>query len=242
MDRVIYDRMAEHDSTHWWYRARRDVLGDLIRRRVPLPAAATILEIGCGTGHNLPMLAQFGTVDAIEIDPASRAVASGRLGRPVGDAPLPALTGVPDASYDLIALLDVLEHIDDDRAALAAIAARLRPGGRVLLTVPQFMWLWSGHDVANHHFRRYTKATLRAAIDGSGLRLDLLQSFNSLLFPLAAADRLMARVTGREGSDDALPPAPVNAVFERVFALERHLVGRMPMPPGVSLVALLSAR
>jgi SAM-dependent methyltransferase len=242
MDRVIYDRMAEHDSTHWWYRARRDVLADLIRRRVTLPSPAAILEIGCGTGHNLPMLAQFGAVDAIEIDPASRAVASGRLGRPVGDAPLPALTGIAPASYDLIALLDVLEHIDDDTAALTAIAARLRPGGRVLLTVPQFMWLWSGHDVANHHFRRYTKATLRAAIAGSGLRLDLLQSFNSLLFPLAAADRLLARATGREGSDDALPPPLVNTLFERIFGLERHLVGRVPMPPGVSLVALLSAR
>ena len=241
MDRVIYDRMAEHDSTHWWYRARREVLANIIRHKVTLPPLANILEIGCGTGHNLAMLSGFGTVDAIEIDDHSRDIASKRLGRDVGASPLPALDGVADQSYDLVAILDVLEHVEDDRAALKAIAQRLRPGGTILITVPQYPWMWSGHDVANHHFRRYTKASLRAAIADAGLELDLLRSFNSLLFPLAAADRLVAKLTGRTGSDDALPAAPVNALFEKIFGLERYLVGRVPMPPGVSLVALVSA-
>jgi SAM-dependent methyltransferase len=136
----------------------------------------------------------------------------------------------------------VLEHVEDDRAALKAIAQRLRPGGTILITVPQHPWMWSGHDVANHHFRRYTKATLRAAIADAGLQLTMLASFNSLLFPLAAAARLLAKMTGRQGSDDALPPAPVNALFEKIFGLERYLVGRVPMPPGVSLIAVVSAR
>lgn len=242
MERVIYDRMAEHDAVHWWYRARREVLASLIARKVTLPGDARILEIGCGTGHNLAMLGRFGHVDAIEIDDAARDVAARRLGREVGTAALPALQGVPEAGYDLIALLDVLEHVGDDRAALRAIAARLRPGGTILLTVPQFMFLWSDHDVANHHHRRYSKATLRATIADAGLRTNLLQSFNSLLFPLAAAARLSARATGRQGSDDVPPPAPLNALFQAIFSAERFLVGRVPMPPGVSLVALLSSR
>lgn len=240
MERIIYDRMAEHDSVHWWYRARRDVLAGVIERRVPLPAEARILEIGCGTGHNLDMLGSFGRVDAIELDAEARGVAAARLGRAVGDARLPGLEGVATGAYHLVALLDVLEHVEDDVAALVSIARRLAPGGRVLLTVPQFGWMWSGHDVANHHHRRYSKRTLRCAIAAAGLRVELLQSFNSLLFPLAAASRIAARMRRREGSDDALPPAPVNALFERVFALERYLVGRVPMPPGVSLVAVLS--
>jgi 2-polyprenyl-3-methyl-5-hydroxy-6-metoxy-1,4-benzoquinol methylase len=242
MDRIIYDRMAEHDATHWWYRARRDVLSSIIRRKISLPPTAHILEIGCGTGHNLGMLSAFGDVDAIEIDDHSRGIAAKRLGRAVGASPLPALDGVADQHYDLVAILDVLEHVEDDTAALQAIARRLRPGGRILVTVPQFPWMWSGHDVANHHHRRYTKASLRAVISAAGLKLDMLQSFNSLLFPLAAADRLMARVTGREGSDDAPPAGPINALFEKIFGFERYLVGRVPMPPGVSLVAILSER
>lgn len=242
MDRIIYDRMAEHDSTHWWYRARREVLASLIARKVRPPQPANILEIGCGTGHNLPMLARFGAVDAVEIDETSRAIAAGRLGRDVGKSPLPELAGIAEGHYDIVALLDVLEHVEDDRAALRATAARLKPGGTIILTVPQFPWMWSGHDVANHHFRRYTKSTLRAASSDAGLHVDLLQSFNSLLFPLAAADRLIARMTGRAGSDDALPAAPINRLFETIFAAERYLVGRVPMPPGVSLVALISAR
>jgi 2-polyprenyl-3-methyl-5-hydroxy-6-metoxy-1,4-benzoquinol methylase len=242
MDRMIYDRMAEHDSTHWWYRARREVLASVIARKVKLPPAAHILEIGCGTGHNLPMLARFGDVDAIEIDESSRKIAARRLGRDVGQSPLPELSGVPEGRYDMVALLDVLEHVEDDRAALRAIAARLRPGGTVLLTVPQYPWMWSGHDVANHHHRRYTKKTLRAAIADAGLNIKLMSNFNSLLFPLAVVDRLVARMTGREGSDDAQPPAGVNQTFQSVFGLERYLVGRVPMPPGLSLIAVLSAR
>ncbi len=242
MDRVIYDRMAEHDSTHWWYRARRDVLASVIARQVKLPKGARVLEIGCGTGHNLPMLSRFGTVDAVEIDNAARAVAETRLGRPISAASLPELAGVPDGRYDLVALLDVLEHVEDDVAALSSIARRLTPDGALLLTVPQYPWMWSGHDVANHHHRRYVRATLKDAAKRAGLKFDLLSSFNSLLFPFAAAQRLLARIAGKEGSDDMPPPEPVNALFEKLFGLERHLVGRVPMPPGVSLLAIMRPR
>lgn len=238
MDRRVYDRMAEHDTTHWWYRARRDILSDYLTREAALPQQARILEIGCGTGHNLPMLAQFGTVDAIEIDPAAREVASLRLGKPVGEAPLPALSGVPKAAYDLIAVLDVVEHIDDDVAALRAMRERLAPGGKILITVPAHQWMWSAHDVVNHHHRRYSKATLSAAIAEAGLRPRKLGYFNSLLFPLAAGARLAGRITGRDDSDDTPPPAPVNKLFEAIFRAERHLVGRLPMPPGVSILTL----
>ncbi len=123
MERVVYDRMAAHGTTHWWYRARREILADYLKRWGDLPKGARILEIGCGTGHNLPMLGQFGEVDAIEIDETARAFASERLGKPVGSAPLPELTGVDCGAYDLVAVLDVVEHVEDDVAALAAIAA-----------------------------------------------------------------------------------------------------------------------
>lgn len=242
MDRIVYDRMAAHDSSHWWYRARRDILADFLARVGNVHAGARILEIGCGTGHNLPMLARFGRVDAIEIDPAARAIASSRLGRAVGTAPLPVLPGVERAAYDLIAVLDVVEHIEDDVGALAAMRGCLKPGGKILITVPAHRWMWSAHDVVNHHHRRYSKATLTRSIRAAGLEPAKLGYFNSLLFPLAAAARLAGRWTGRDDSDDSPPPKLVNALFEGIFRFERHLVGRVPMPPGVSILTLAVPR
>jgi SAM-dependent methyltransferase len=234
--------MAELDERHWWYRARRAILTDVIARKLNLPKEARILEIGCGTGHNLEMLQRFGRADGIEIDPAAREMAERRLGRPIGSAPLPALTGVEDGAYDMVAILDVLEHVEEDRAALESIAGKLKPGGKILITVPAHPWMWSAHDVVNHHKRRYTRKSLRKVVADAGLKLDTMSWFNSLLFPLAAAARLLGRVTGKEDSDDKLPPRPVNAVFEAVFGLERYWVGRLPLPPGVSLLAIVSAR
>jgi SAM-dependent methyltransferase len=238
MDRVVYDRMAAHDSTHWWYRARRDILADYLTRFADLPAGARVLEIGCGTGHNLPMLARFGDVDAIEIDEAAGAIASQRLGKPVGTAPLPELAGVERGSYDLVAVLDVIEHIDDDVAALKAMAEALKPGGRILIAVPAHQWMWSAHDMVNHHKRRYSKKTLDAAIRSAGLTHNGLRWFNSLLFPVAVAARVAGKLTGKDDSDDSPPPAPVNKALEAVFRVERHLLGRVPLTPGLSLITL----
>jgi SAM-dependent methyltransferase len=242
MERIVYDRMAAHDSTHWWYRARRDILADYVARYAGLPADARILEIGCGTGHNLPMLARFGEVDAVEIDAAAREIASARLGKPIAAAPLPQLAGIERNAYDLIAVLDVVEHIEDDVAALKAMAERLKPGGKILITVPAHQWMWSAHDVVNHHYRRYSKKTLGAAIARAGLRHNGLRWFNSLLFPAAVAARVAGKLTGKDDSDDSPPGKPLNAAFERIFGLERHLVGRVPLPPGLSIITLASRK
>ena len=241
MERIVYDRMAELDSRHWWYTARRDILSRVIETKAKPPEGARILEIGCGTGHNLDMLGRFGTVDAVEMDNAAREVASARMGRPAMMATLPTLEGIECGAYDLVALLDVLEHVEEDRASLVSIAGRLKPSGRILLTVPAHPWMWSAHDEVNHHKRRYTKKGFRETIEAAGLKVELLSYFNSLLFPLAAAARLAGRVTGKEDSDDKMPPAPINKTFEFLFGLERYAVGRLPFPPGVSLVAVASA-
>lgn len=241
MERIVYDQMAELDQHHWWYRARREVLAALIRREVRPPANARILEIGCGTGHNLAMLGEFGEVDALELDEEARAVAERRLGKSVMSAPLPELAGVPDRHYDLIGAFDVIEHIDDDQAALASIARRLKPGGKLVVTVPAHQWMWSAHDVVNHHKRRYSKRALRALVQGSPLKLERTGYFNSLLFPLAVAERLSSKLRGKDDADLSLPPKLLNAALERVFALERHLVARLPLPPGLSLFAVASA-
>ena len=241
MERVVYEQMEQLDQRHWWYVARREVIAALIRRNVRPPANASVLEIGCGTGHNLAMLAEFGHVDALELDDEARAVAEKRLGRKVMSAPLPELSGVPQKHYDLIGAFDVVEHIEDDAAALSSIAQRLKPGGKLVVTVPAHQWMWSAHDVVNHHKRRYSKRALRELFERSPLRLDALGYFNSLLFPVAVAERLSSKLRGKDEADLTMPPAPLNTALEKVFAAERHLVGRLPLPPGLSLFTVASA-
>ena len=241
MERVVYEQMAELDQRHWWYRARREVLAALIRRAAPPPSNARLLEIGCGTGHNLAMLAQFGAVDALELDDEARTIAEQRLGRPIMRAPLPELAGVPDGQYDLVGAFDVIEHIADDAGAIASIAAKLKPGGKLVMTVPAHAWMWSAHDVVNHHKRRYSKAKLEQLIADSPLKLDRIGYFNSLLFPLAVAERLSSKLRGKDEADLKLPPALLNAALEKAFAAERHLIARVPLPPGLSLFAVASA-
>ena len=238
MERAVYDQMAALDERHWWYRARREVLAALIRRLVKPPANARILEIGCGTGHNFSMLGSFGHVDALELDDEVRRYAEKRLGREIMRAPLPELADVPERSYDLIGAFDVIEHIDDDEAALASIATRLKPGGKFVMTVPAHPWMWSAHDVVNHHKRRYSKRALKRLMEHSPLRLDAIGYFNSLLFPAAVAERISSKLRRKEDADLKLPAAPLNTALERTFAFERHLVGRVPLTPGLSLYAV----
>jgi len=239
MERHVFDRMAELDATHWWFTARRQILAAVIGRIVRPPKNARILELGCGTGHNLAMLEQFGRVEASELDQDARALSSKRLGRPVESAALPDLSVFPAESFDLVALLDVLEHVSDDNAALVAIRERLKPGGKLLVTVPANKWMWSAHDVAHHHHRRYRKGELVDLARRAGFSIELISPFNTILFPLIAAVRLVGRLTGKAEADDSMPPAPVNAVLETLFGWERGLIGRVPLPFGVSLVAVL---
>jgi SAM-dependent methyltransferase len=239
MERAVFDRMAELDQEHWWFLARRRILDRVIARVVRPASGARILEVGCGTGHNLAMLGRFGRVEACELDRCARALASKRLGRRVKDAKLPDLSMFKAGSFDMVALLDVLEHVKQDTASLRAIHRRLRPGGALLLTVPANPWMWSAHDAAHHHHRRYSKRQLALVIRDAGFEVQLLSHFNSLLFPPIAAARAAGKLLRRDSADDRLPSAPVNAMLNAVFGLEAELIGRVPMPFGVSLIAVV---
>jgi SAM-dependent methyltransferase len=235
MDRAIYDRMAEIDGVHWWFVARRKIIARLIEQQARPPAGARILEMGAGTGSNLALLQRYGRLDAVEPDDDARAVASARSGLSVKGGLLPDGVELDDGAYALIAMLDVLEHIPNDREALAALAPKLAPGGRILVTVPAMPWLWSAHDVAHHHQRRYTAKGLRALFAATGYRVRYLTHYNTALLPAVVAARALAKLTGREGGDDAMPPKAVNGVLEKLFASERFVVGKGSLPFGVSL-------
>lgn len=239
MERQVYARMAELEDGHWWFVARRRILSRILERVVALPPEARILEAGCGTGGNIPMLARFGAVAGFEPDAAARELAA-RKGRfDLREGALPDRIPFDPGSFDLVAALDVLEHVEDDRGSLTALADRLRPGGWALLTVPAFPTLWSRHDETHHHRRRYRKPGLLALARASGLTPVTTTYFNSLLFPAIAGVRCVKALCRLDDvADDAMPARGLNRLLTGLFASERHLVGRVPFPAGVSLLML----
>lgn len=237
MERETYDRMAEIDGAHWWFVARREIIASLIEAHAPAKRPLRILEVGAGTGSNIALLQRYGAVDAIEPDDGARALASKRTGVAIKGGYLPDVP-LDDGAYDLIVLLDVLEHIPDDLGALQSLRSKLAPGGRLMVTVPAMPWLWSAHDAAHHHQRRYTAATLEAVFASAGYATQYRAHFNSVLMPAIVGARAIGKLMGREGGDDAMPPKPVNAVLRTLFGVERHWVARWSPPLGVSLALI----
>ena len=240
MERAVYGRMAELEERHWWFHGRRQVVAELIGRYLPARPGPTrsgprLLEVGCGTGGNLALLRRFGRVEAVEYDAEARALAETKSGLRVGFCALPDKLDVEDGSFDLIVLLDVLEHVGDDIGALRRIKAKLAPGGRVLVTVPALPWLWSEHDQTHHHFRRYTRTALRRRAEAAGLNVVDAGFFSTLLFPLVAATRFAKKALRLRGADDRMPGPVLNRILSGIFALEGKLVGRIGLPIGSSL-------
>jgi SAM-dependent methyltransferase len=184
------------------------------------------------------MLQQFGDLDAFEFDEQARAYASSLAPRQVAYGCLPDMSGFEEDRFDLIAMLDVLEHIEDDRGSLSTLRSRLAHGGSLLLTVPALPWLWSQHDEIHHHKRRYTKASLTRALTEAGFELSSVGYFNTLLFPLALMQRVALRFTGGHHRADSMPPRLLNNILTRLFSFERRLVGRGRFPLGLSLYAI----
>jgi SAM-dependent methyltransferase len=239
MERSVYERMNALEAEHWWFTGRRKVLAALIGRLINHHANASILEAGCGSGGNLAMLQGFGEVDAFEYDDVALQVASEKTGLNVLFGALPYQIPFADKKYDLVGLFDVLEHVEADEASLSALAARLSESGRILVSVPAFPFLWSKHDERHHHFRRYTRASLTAVAERAGLKVTYSSYFNTFLFPAAVAARALKKLLGRETPDDQMPSSWVNKTLAHVFSFEQHMLGRVSLPFGLSLVAVL---
>jgi SAM-dependent methyltransferase len=232
--------MLDVDEHHWWYRGRRRIIRSELDR-LPLPEGARVLDAGCGSGRTLEELEPYGEVHGIELDPEAAEVARSRG---VGEVEIGRLEDLPweDARFDLVTCLDVIEHTPDDRVTLSELRRVCKPGGWLLVTVPAYQALWSLHDDANHHFRRYNRPTLRAAAEESGWQLRRMTSFNSLLLAPAAAVRLIQRraPNSEYTPDIRLGPAWLNALLERPLRMEaRWLASGRTLPAGLSLMAVM---
>jgi SAM-dependent methyltransferase len=241
MEKSYAQHYARLEGEHWWFRARRFVLRDLLVR-LEWPQQPRILEIGTGPGNNLfeiyPSDAQL---EGVEPDDALCRLAAARGPVPIFQASIDRLPPeIGDGSYDGVTMFDVLEHIQDDARALQIINRKLRPGGRIVLSAPAYMWLWGQQDIVNQHYRRYNLRELREKLQVADFTIERMTYFNTFLFPPIAAVRLIARYGGRshnEEGDFAYARNPSNPVLRSVFAAERVFLRYLDFPFGVSVFA-----
>jgi SAM-dependent methyltransferase len=240
MDRDYELQTHRAEDRHWWYRGRRTVLKRVIDG-LALPSRARILDAGCGSGRNMVDLANYGSVTAVELSPMSASLARARE---TGEVIEGSVLEMPfaDGRFDFATCLDVIEHLEDDAGALRELRRVLAPGACLLVTVPAYQWLWSGHDEINHHHRRYTRTSLQRVGERAGFDPIRTTYFNSLLLPAAIVLRVLDRLSRKptESSLDLwVPPEPLNWLLERPLALEAALIARGGrIPVGLSLLTV----
>lgn len=244
MERIAYERFAQLENTHFWFVGRRRIFFDVLDRALAGRTGLRVLEIGCGAGGMLGPLARYGRVQGMDIDLEYLAYCRQRgfdhlLCGSGHDLPF------RDASFDLIALFDTLEHIPDEKKALAEVRRVLRPGGTVFLSVPAYEWLWSNNDDIAHHQRRYTRTRMLTALRGAGLTVRRSTYFNTLLLPLIVPSVFWQKLMGRLGrlpegyNNTSVPiPGPLNWLFTRLMAAESRFLRFASLPVGHSLVAI----
>jgi SAM-dependent methyltransferase len=234
------------EDVHWWFVGRRRILLQVLDRYLGKGAAEgrRILDVGCGTGTMLSYLADYGKAQGVDID--EEAIGYCRE-RGLTDVRLGSAETLPfeDGSFDLVTALDVVEHLDDDMAALREFRRVLQPGGTLLVTVPAHPFLWGDQDEVNLHRRRYLAPQVRERLAGAGFEVQRVTYINAFMFPPIAAVRMLRRLEHRLRprtaalSDFRYPaPRPVNFLLGWIFGIEAPIVRRVDIPFGVSILAV----
>jgi SAM-dependent methyltransferase len=251
MQSAQFDLHARIEQEHWWFLARRRIMRALIEKVAPPDGQTTVVDIGCGTGANIAALADG--YRCVGIDTSAEAIEHARLRFPnvkfvCGEAP--GDLGVIAQIARVFLVMDVLEHVPDDFAMLSSLLAAASPGSHFLITVPAHLAMWSPHDAAFGHYRRYDRSRLQDVWQGLPVSVKLCSYYNSRLYSVVravrVANRLLGRSSGAAGTDFTIPAPPVNRLLERTFAGEaRRLLRCVDAGPGhgyrtgVSLIALL---
>ncbi|NLH98720.1 MAG: class I SAM-dependent methyltransferase [Chthonomonadales bacterium] len=237
METAEYDRMYEQEDTYWWFVGRRHLILGLMNDRFGARSDLRVLDVGCGTGAMSSALRRFGTVTSADLSDRALGYSArrGLTGLCASDATrLPFRTG----AFDAIVALDLLEHIPDDAAAASEFARALQPGGQLFVTVPAYQSLWSGHDQALMHQRRYTARQVRRLIEGSGLEIVRLSYAMTLLFPIVWLVRMRERRMAVPQASVRPVAPPLNRALIGLLHAENALVRRCSLPFGVTVLCV----
>lgn len=233
------ERMARLEDTYWWFRARRCLVRWLLER-FRVPQGGLVLDAGCGTGGTYAALRDRWQVVGCDLAPLAMQYCR-RRGMQLGVVGDVTALPVRDQVFDAVISCDVFEHLPEDKPAARALFEATKPGGIIVVTVPALPWLWSEHDEALDHRRRYTRQALHALLSGAGWHVELLNYTVSLLLPPIVVFRVWRRLV-RRGSESRVDvfelPRPVDALLGAISQLDAWLALRVPLPPGASLVAV----
>lgn len=239
-----YPILYQIEQSHWWYVGRRKIISSFVEAicREVKDRRARILDVGCGTGANLLMLSQYGDAEGIDI---SEDALSFCRERGLDKVKLGAAEELPynDSTFDLVTAFDVVEHMDDDIAGLREMRRVLRPGGRVLLFVPTFMFLWGVQDEVSHHRRRYRLSELHGVLDQAGFEVERSTYANITFFIPILLVRQFMRLTGlKTATENTINVSALNGLFGRFFGLESTVLRHMNIPFGVSGLCVARAK
>ena len=236
MDTHTYPILFTVEQSHWWHTGRRKIIAGFVEeicRRVT-DRRPRILDVGCGTGANLLMLSKYGDAEGVDISEDALAFCRDRG---LDKVRLGAGEELPydDGTFDLVTALDVVEHMDNDLAGLKEMRRVLRPGGRVLLFVPTFMFLWGLQDDVSHHRRRYRLSQLRRVLEEAGFEIERTTYANITFFLPILLIRQLMRVTGiKAESENNINVSAFNGVLGKLFGAESLILKYMNLPFGVS--------
>ncbi len=243
MDLAEFDKMFEIEETNWWYRGRRRLVLEWLERLHQERGRLRILDIASATGMSFRFLEKFGDVRGIDISEETIRLCKSRGVDRIVRADAMKLP-FRDDSFDAVLALDALEHFDDDHAAIEEIRRVARPGALILITVPAFMFLWSPHDDAYQHVRRYTRGELGGKLTQHGLTLKKLSYYSMTLMPPVFVMRKFRQLTQRgevAHSDFFVSlPKPIEAILSAIMQSEITLMRKLNLPFGVSLFCACS--
>jgi SAM-dependent methyltransferase len=244
MEQHTYSIMYQVEGTHWWFAGRRRILAGFLERICASlgPKRPHILDVGCGTGANLEMLSKFGEAEGVDVSTAALEFCRARGLASVQQGEAEKLP-YEDGSFDLVTALDVVEHLDDDTAGLREMWRVLRPGGRALLFVPAFMFLWGVQDDVSNHRRRYTLSGLQQVVREAGFEIEHATYANITFFLPILMGRFLMRITGfRPASENNITIGSLNGTLGRVFGAETYILNHTTLPFGVSALCIARKR
>ncbi|CAN5468403.1 MAG: class I SAM-dependent methyltransferase [Acidobacteriota bacterium] len=241
MEQHTYAIMDEAEGSHWWFVGRRAILESFLKQIIQSPQSKVqspkILDVGCGTGANLEMLAQFGEAEGVDVsDDALEFCRQKGLKAQKG---LAEALPFDDESYNIVTALDVIEHLDDDIAGLKEMFRILRPGGKTLIFVPAFMWLWGVQDDISNHRIRYTKKQIIERLEAAGFEIERATYANWTFFIPILAGRKLMKITGiKPESENNVNVPALNGIFGKLFGAERIWLKNFDFPFGVSIIVI----